>query len=59
MFAAIKLSFLINFANAISWDLYEIYMTEMYHFNIQPSDASDLPLATAMSLNSHPYIQVY
>ncbi|RNA32452.1 nucleoporin NDC1 [Brachionus plicatilis] len=55
---AVKLSFMINFAFEISWNIYEIYMTEMYHFNIHPVDASDLPLATAMSLNSQPYIQI-
>jgi hypothetical protein len=66
----------------ISWNLYEIYMTEVipfslfiilhysflyyhlyliqiYHFNTQPVDATDLILPTAMSLNSHPYIQVF
>lgn len=56
--AALKLSFILVFSQAISWHLYQIYMTEIYHFELQPRDPTDLSLVGALSLNSHPYIQV-
>lgn len=48
---AVKLAFMINFVHMVSWNLYEIYLTEIYHFEIQPIDKSQLSLPSAMSLN--------
>lgn len=55
LFAAFKLSIIIVYSNALSWHLYEIFMTENYEFDSSLRDTNNL--ATAMSLNSHPYIQ--
>lgn len=57
-FAALKLAFIVLYSHAISWHLYEIYMTESYYFEIKPRNVNQLSLGAAMSLNSHPYIQV-
>lgn len=56
---ALKLSFIINIGHSLSWNLYEIYLTQIYHFTIQPRVPTEISLSTAMSLNSHPYIQVF
>ena len=56
LFAGFKLSIIIVYSNALSWHLYEIFMTENYEFDSSLRDTNNL--ATAMSLNSHPYIQV-
>jgi len=56
-FIAIKIAFLLNFAHSISWIIYEIYLTEIYHFNIQQTVNSQICLPVAMSLNTHSYIQ--
>lgn len=56
--ASFKLGFIVLFSNAISWQLYQILMTEIYHFELKPRDVNQLSLSSALSLNSHPYIQV-
>ena len=56
---ALKLYFIINIGHSLSWNLYEIYLTQIYHFTIQPRVPTEISLSTAMSLYSHPYIQVF
>lgn len=52
-----KIAFLINVSHTINWLIYEIYMTEIYRFNIQSNVHSPFCLPTSMSLNSYSYIQ--
>lgn len=52
-----KLAFLLNLSHTVSWLIYEIYMTEIYHFNIQSNIHTPFNLPASMSLNTHAYIQ--
>jgi len=54
---SLKLSLILNVSQSLAWLIYEIYMTELYHFNVQPNVNSALCLPASMSLNTHAYIQ--
>lgn len=54
---SMKLAFSLNLCHLVSWLIYEIYMTELYHFNIQSNIHTPFCLPSSMSLNTHSYIQ--
>lgn len=56
-FISMKLAFLLNLSHTVSWLIYEIYLTEIYHFNIQSNIHTPFNLPASMSLNTHAYIQ--
>lgn len=56
-FISVKLAFILNLSHTVSWLIYEIYMTEIYHFNIQSNIHTPFCLPSSMSLNTHSYIQ--
>jgi len=54
---ALKLAFLLNLSHSLAWLIYEIYLTEIYHFNVQPNVHSAFSLPASMALSAHAYIQ--